>query len=607
VSIRPLVLLAVAALAAACDRTPRHPVEIDLSTFGAVLRNGVARDLSVETAGGIRRIAQPAGEPFELAVRAPHRARLRFGVSPGTPDDAFAVTASVGTVTERLAFSAVTEGEREAGIPAEEGDVVLLRFESRGPAPLAWWAPRVTGTARAAAPILDPAVRPPPGPLHVVVLVVDALRADHLSLYGYRRPTSPELARLAGARGVVFERAYATGPSTPNSIPSLFTGRPPSALGINFRAGAGRATRTLAEALALAGVRTAAFVGNPLLLETLGYGRGFGAYEILRREDSKVHFVPSALLVDRALEYLSVNRDAPCFVYLQAMETHTPFDPSPAHRGRFEPDATRPSSPRRPPAERSAAPAPRPGPWARGGDDAPADARDPDRYDEAIATVDEQIARLVRGFQDLGLADRTALVVTADHGEALGTEDDGSWLHGHSLFEELVHVPLVLWLPWLDHGRRVGEIVSLLDLGATLLDLAGIAAPDGFGGASWLRPQPGLDPSEALLERLAPHWDAHEVRGRGVYGVAEWGLRQGPWKLVMDDRRVRLFHLPSDPKETRDVAAMHPEMTAYLAGRVARLSPGLARHGDGPAVIDPGGGVERDLTDALKALGYVSP
>lgn len=610
-SVRLVSVLAVAAFVAGCDRTPRHPVEIDLTSFGAVVRDGVLRDLQVESSGGIRRIVQPPAEPFDLYVRVPHDARLRFAVSPGTPDDAYAVSAATGARVEPLAPDVVSEGERDVELDADEGDVVRLHFENRGRDPMSWWAPRIVGTARASVPILDPAVRPKPGPLNVVVLVVDALRADHLSLYGYDRPTTPELEKLAAAHAVVFDRAYATGPSTPNSIPSLFTGRPPSSLGINFRAEARRATRTLAEVVALAGMRTAAFVGNPLLIESLGYGRGFGAYEILRVPDSKVRFVRSELLVDRALEYLSVNRDAPCFVYLQAMEAHTPFDPSPSHRGRFPRDVDRAAAPRRP-AEQTPPPieseaAPRPGPWERNvPDEMPDDALDPDRYDEAIATVDEQIGRLVRGFEQLGVADRTVLVVTADHGEALGNEDDGRFLHGHAVFEELVHVPLVLWLPWLDRGRRVDDVVSLIDLASTLIDLVGATPPDGFGGRSWLRPRVDVDPPEALLERLAPHWSSREVRGRGVYGVAEWGLRQGPWKLVMDEQRVRLFHLPSDPKETSDVANVHPEVTGYLAGRVARLSPGLTRYGDEPAVIDPGGGVDRDLTEALKALGYIS-
>jgi arylsulfatase A-like enzyme len=595
--------------AAGCERAARHPVEIDLTTFGVVLHEGAPRELPVEGGGGPRRIVQPAGGSFAFYLRAPADARLRFAVQPGTPSDAVDVHAAVGPRETPLAVAAVSDGDREARLGADEGAIVRLRLANRGSAPLTWWAPRVTGTARARPAILDAAVRPPPGPLNVVILVVDALRADHASLYGYHRATTPELARLAAAHGVVFEQAYATGPSTPNSIPSLFAARPPSALGMNFRGQSGRARRTLTELLGLGGMRTAAFVANPLLIGAFGYGRGFETYEILRLEGSRTGFVRSDLLVDRALEFLVVNRDAPCFVYLHAMETHTPFDPSTAHRGRFAGDGTtRPPTPRRAADGRlpiDAAPPPRPGPWAPADLSALADAIDPERYDEAIASVDEQIGRLVRGIEALGVGARTLLVVTADHGEALGNEDDGRFLHGHALYEELVHVPLVLVLPWLDGAHRVREVVSLLDLAPTLVDLAGMANADGLGGASWLRPGIGVDPPEALLERLAEPWNAGAVRGRGVFGVAEWGIRQDVWKLIMDDARVRLFHLPSDPKETRDVSATHPEMTGYLAGRVARLSPGLGRFGEAPASIDPAGGADRELTEALRALGYI--
>ena len=566
------------------------------------------RQVAVESAGGFRRIMQAPGEPLDFYVRVPHDARLRFTVPPSTRDDAFAVSMAVGPRDAPLDVDRIGGGDREAALDAEEGAIARLRFDNRGTGPLAWWAPRVTGTARVRAPILDPALRPPRRPLNVIVFVADALRADHSSLYGYHRPTTPALERLGAAHGIVFEHAYSTGPSTPNSIPSLFTTLLPSALGIGFRARSSRARRTLAEAFSLAGVQTAAFVGNPLLLEVLGYDRGFGAYEILRAEHPDRRYVSSRALVDRALEYASVNRDAQWFVYLQAMETHTPFSPSPAHRGRFSGDGlTALPFPRRAPdvALPIGTATPQPPPMAPSENVPPPDAMDPNRYDEAIATVDEQIDRLVHGLEQLGVADRTMVVVTADHGEGLGNEDDGRCLHGYALFEELVHVPLVLWLPWIEGGRRETAVVSLAALGPTLLDLAGIAIPESFVETSLLQPRTGIDPPEALLERLALHWTEQDLRGSGVYAVDEWAIRQGPWKLIMDAERIRLFHLPSDPKEVVDRRDAHPEVAGYLVGRLARLSPGLSPHPEVARTVEPDEGTKRELTEALKALGYL--
>src|SRR6185436_9331640 len=258
------------ALALGCEGEARVPVELDLAAFGLTLGDWTPRSIVVEAVGPRRRIVQVPGDAFELFVRLPFEARLRFTLDPRTPDDAFAVSVGAGSTMTALRPRRVGEGDWESTVDGSEpGGIVRLRFENRGALPLAWWEPRLTGTARPLAPVIGLAVRPPAGPLNVILLVSDALRADHLALYGYRRPTTPELARLALQHGVVFEHAYAAGPSTPNSIPSLFTSRHPSAVGVSFPAAPGRTDRTLAEAFSLAGTRTAAFVGNPLLMPEL--------------------------------------------------------------------------------------------------------------------------------------------------------------------------------------------------------------------------------------------------------------------------------------------------------------------------------------------------
>ncbi len=598
-------------LAVACDRVAREPVELDLTTFGLAYVDGESKPLDVEESGGHRRIVEPPGQALEVFVRLPRDARLRFTLDPRTPPDAFAVVVRAGEQERPARMRHLDEGDWEATLDqAEEGAIVRLRLENHGTTPLAWWAPRLVGTAPAGVPLLSAADRPPNGigPLNVVFVLVDALRADHLSLYGHRRETTPELARLAAEHGIVFERAYAAGPSTPNSIPTLFTSRYPSVLGINFRVSTAATDRTLAEAFSLGGVRTAAFVANPLLIDAFGYDRGFGAYEILRRQDNTERFVRADAMVDRAIEYLSVNRDAPTFVYVHLMDVHTPYDPPPPYRGKFAGDGfVRPTSPRRPPDVR---PAPveadlpeRVGPWRPS--DRTEEDLDPTHYDDGIAWVDSQIARLVRRLSELGIDDRTILVVTADHGEALGNEDDGRTLHGHAVFEELAHVPLVLRLPWIGRGRRIDQVVSLIDVAPTLLDLTGVAIPSSFAGASFFRAPASAERPAALVERLEPQWTLRHVLGAGRYGVAEWALREGDWKLVMDDSRVRLFDLASDPKETTDVHDAHPDVTGYLVGRTARLSPSLSRR-ERPPIVDPAGGAERPLTEALKALGYLA-
>jgi arylsulfatase len=595
-------------LAVACDRVPREPVEIDLTSFGLAYVDGQPRPLEVEESSGHRRIVEAPGQAVELFLRLPYDARLRFTIDPQTPPDAFAVVVRVADRTQAARTRRIAEGDWEATLDqAAEGTIVALRLENRGTGPLAWWAPRLVGTARTRAPVLSASDRPRGETKpNVVLVLVDALRADHLSLHGYPRATTPELARLLAEHGIVFERAYAAGPSTPNSIPTIFTSNYPSVLGINFRAGTRAGKRTLAEGYSLGGVRTAGFVANPLLMDGFGYARGFGAYEILRREDEPTHFTRADAMVDRALEYLSVNRDAQSFVYVHLMDVHNPFDPPAPYRDRFANDGLlHPVAPTRAPeaAEEPEIRPAREGPWRP--HEGHQDGLDPTHYDECIAWVDAQVVRLIRRLDELGIGDRTAVVLTADHGEALGNEDDGRFLHGHAVFEELARVPLLMWLPWLEKGRRVEQIVSSIDLAPTLLDLAGVAVPSSFAGTSLFRPTPSPEPPAALVERLEPQWTTRHVLSPGRFGVAEWGLREGSWKLVMDEQRVRLFDLGTDPKETTDIHAAHPDVTGYLVGRTARLSPGLSRR-EKPPTVDPTAGDERSLTEALKALGYIT-
>ncbi len=585
----------VLAIASGCGHD--MPVEIDLTAMSLTVADDAKPTLLVrETTAGHRRLVEPAGGTVDLFVRAPHGAHLRFTLDPKTASSAFAVSLRSGASDRALAPRRVGEGDWDAALDVEDGAIVRLRLENRGATPLAWWGLRLVGTDRPGAPVLDPALRPPAGPLNVIVVLVDALRADHLGIYGYRRPTAPELGRLVAAHGVVFDRAYAPAPSAMSSIPALFSARHPSAVGVIFRSVPGGTDRTLAEAFSLAGTHTAAFVAHPRLAADVGYGRGFGAYEILHSDGTHSHFARAATLVDRALEYLAVNRDARCFVYVHLMDTHSPYEPPAPQRGRFERDGSpRPETPSRP-TERvptSASKPPSPEPWLP-----PAyedENVDPDRYDEAILAVDAQIGRLVRGLEPLGMRDRTAVVVTADHGEALGVEDDGSILHGHALYEEQTHVPLVLLLPWQEGERRVPEIVSLVDLAPTLLDLAGLPSPTSFAGASLFTSARTAEPPAALLERF----DASPGSG----GIVERGMREGPWKLLLDAQRARLFDLVADPKETTDVSAAHPDVTGYLVGRIGSSTEAAAD--DRARTIDSGGTPERSLGESLKTLGYL--
>jgi arylsulfatase A-like enzyme len=184
------------------------------------------------------------------------------------------------------------------------------------------------------------------------------------------------------------------------------------------------------------------------------------------------------------------------------------------------------------------------------------------------------------------------VVVTADHGEPLFQR--GQFYHGMSLHEEVTRIPLLMLIPARAAGVRRSELVSLMDLAPTLVDLVGLPVPERFIGRSLLRPGTTLDPPRAFGEQPKA-------------GSYSWFAREANWKLLMEPQRAELYELTTDPGETRDVAAEHPIETGYLTSllrlRVPMLRDGAPGAPPHDAVLTPE--ARQELHEALKALGYV--
>lgn len=568
-------------------RGPAGPTwELPLAELGHGRRNGRFAPLSPGPGGGrAGDIVQAPDSVLELFFWPPAASRLVL--EGGATDGALRVSAAAEGGAE---LEADLGGGAPWQVPLDRvaERPVRLRLANRSDRPRRWRRPRLRADLRPAPPILastPSADEPPPD---VLLYVVDTLRADRLSLYGYGRPTSPELEELA-RRSHVFERAYAPGPHTVPSITSLFASRYPSELSGRLSPG-GPARRTLAEAFREAGYRTAAFQANPLLFRSHGYARGFETYRTVRGHGSRL--ARAEALHERVWKWLRSRPDGPFFLYVQSMDAHFPYDPPPEYARRF--GAPDPAAGRdalleglTPEQRRAVRGVPtevlRRSMWAS-----------PDRYDAAVAYADAEIGALLDRLREAGLDGRTVVAVTADHGEPLGQR--GELRHGLSLHEELVHVPLILRLPGQREPRRLDEVVSLLDLGPTLLDLAGVPIPESFEGRSWLRPRDPGSPPLAVGARL-------EFRTNRPLG---WFVRQGPWKLLLDADGAELFHLASDPLETTDVSERHPIAAGYLETELRRRSPAFARASPEPVALDEGLSEEerRKLDEALRALGY---
>ncbi len=320
---------------------------------------------------------------------------------------------------------------------------------------------------------------------NILLVVCDALRADHLELYGYDRTTAPQLAAWA-QDAVVFDAATAASNWTRPSMHALFTGRnaaPGRIFGQGERVPGDEPV--LPELLQAAGYATAAVSANPLMSPSHGVDRGFDDFIALgwRGREHVGHWKPeiaSEVVIDK-VEALLSTRPAdgrPLFLYVHLMDTHVPYDPPAVYRDEGAPEYAGPFDGS---AEAFVA--------LRGlhVDErlAPEDkARVIALYDGEIRHLDASLARL-RKLADEFLGDRPLLtVLTADHGEAFGEGEDGAYLHGVGMTDALLHVPLVV--EGAGSAGRVAERVGLVDLLPTLLARAGVAAPADIDGIDLL-------------------------------------------------------------------------------------------------------------------------
>lgn len=334
---------------------------------------------------------------------------------------------------------------------------------------------------------------------NVILISIDTLRADHLGCYGYGKPTSPHLDSLAGA-GTLFERAHSTTSWTLPAHMALMTGLPDDLHEVVYDVVGLDPRRTmLAECFERAGYRTAGFHGGPYLDAFFGFGRGFMEYEncgtqmygddqraagasldpaaqnlLLAAKERESHRVQTAAVIERSAEAFLERRadeDRPFFLFLHHWDVHHDFAPPEADgrlfaQGYPRADLDVSNLPHNPAIH--AGMAPEDFAYLLG------------CYDGEIHWVDRQIGKLRAKLEELGLADDTLIVVTADHGEEF--LEHGQKGHRNNLHDESLHVPLILAGPGVRKGVRVPEQVRLFDVMPTILDLAGLPpVPDCYG------------------------------------------------------------------------------------------------------------------------------
>lgn len=405
---------------------------------------------------------------------------------------------------------------------------------------------------------------------NVILITVDTLRADALGAYGQPRFTSPNIDRLA-REGVVFLRAMASAPSTLSSHASIMTGKHPYAHGARSNAGfvLSEENETIAEALGRNGYRTGAEIAASVLGHGTLMNQGFDLYRDLGWSDIHKKSISVRLadgsagtadvderaagdITDFGIEFLQETQGEPFFLWLHYFDPHMLYAAPAAY------DNLIPDSP----------------------------------YHAEVRYVDTEIGRLLRNLESLGLGDRTLVVLTSDHGEALG--EHGEATHSYYVFESTMHVPLIVWgAKSMTQGRRVESLVRSIDIGPTILDLLDLPRLENAQGRSLV---PLMTGEVADLE-LIGYGESMELRSAFGSSILR-AVRRGDWKYI-HKLRPALFDLSRDPHELDDLASRHPDKVGELAEALresVRNSPAPPRSAQ--VAIDD------ETLQQLRALGY---
>jgi arylsulfatase A-like enzyme len=568
-----------------------------------------------------------APDALSFDVHVPARPRLELAV--GTIEESpvtFRVTArDRGDKAEVLLERTVTVPHRwetatvDLARLAGRDVTLVLGLASEKPRALGFWGTPVIRSVPEKSADAGGA-RMPARPQGVILVWMDTLRRDHLPMYGYARPTSPLLARMA-AEGSLFDDCVAQATWTKASGPSILTGLYPSTHGVqSFNDLLPSSATTIAEVYRQAGYSTLGLATIQFVGKFSNQHQGFeelheqGSFPERQAGSTKA----ARTEIDRLIPWLAAHRDVPFFVLLHLVDPHSPHRPYPPYdstfgdpRGRAEHEQqlekVRPFI-RNAVMRRFGMPS-RDELVGAGVDPERYIAYEKDAYDGSIRGMDAELGRLRERLGELGLDRRTLIAFLADHGEEF--LEHGRSFHNQGIYGELTNVPLFFWWPGgVPAGTRVPETVELIDVMPTLLELSGLAAPKGIQGASLVSLMRGGPGARAGWPRPA----ITEASGRpdpGVSTVEEsYAISLDGWKLAhhvartADRPEFELFERRKDPLDTTDVAAQHPDIVARLTRELeawrkmalsARLKPDSALAST----------VSGEELERLRALGYV--
>ena len=400
--------------------------------------------------------------------------------------------------------------------------------------------------------------------LNVLLVTLDTTRADRIGAYGFDEVDTPAIDSLA-ARGVTFMQAYASTPLTLPSHTSLLTGTHPPYHGVrdNGVHSAQEGLKTLAESFREAGYRTGAFIGAFVLDSRWGLAQGFDRYfDDFELPDERAIFLgrlqrPGSEVIDTALAWAREDETSPFFMWVHLYDPHSPYEPPEPFSSQY---AGRP-------------------------------------YIGEIAWTDSLVGRLTTWLESSGRSDDTYVVVTADHGESLG--DHGENEHGLLLYKSAISVPLIITTPF-DAPRDIqrNELVSLIDVMPTVLDLTGLETPEEVHGRSLVplftkeAPAEGWADTPVYAETFYP---------RLHFGWSELQAILGPTHKLIISPDPELYDLVQDPEEQQNLISQRAATADALHQKAEQLVARLEENANPANLVT----LDQETRQRLAALGYI--
>jgi arylsulfatase A-like enzyme/Flp pilus assembly protein TadD len=424
-------------------------------------------------------------------------------------------------------------------------------------------------------------------PPNVILITLDTVRADRMGFLGSKRGLTPNLDTLA-RQSAVFTRAYSQVPLTAPSHATILTGTYPQFNQVaDFQIPLARELPYAPEILRAHGYHTAAFVGAIILDPTArfapGFDRGFDTYDAGFRAwhsgEDRYHTTErrGAEVMAHALAWLNQHPRGPFFMWIHLYDPHHPYEPPEPYKSKY-----------------ASAP-----------------------YDGEIAYTDSAVGKFLSQLRARGLYDNSVIAVMADHGEALG--DHGEDTHGIFLYDETIHVPLVIKLPGtasagkvskgtVSTGKRIEDPVELVDVLPTILQAVKIPVPPEVQGESLLgmltmKPKPASAASAEAIAATSP--------GRPAYAETDYPHRAYGWSSLRSLRtgkylyikapRQELYDQLADPKAEHDLSSASTAVTGTLAAQLDAFRQKTSSSREAPtSVVDP------EAQEKLAALGYVA-